>query len=133
MAVIGTLGDTVFSVSNKLVKTFDEMKWESSARYATHDRHLKVQLIEFLGTDAESITFNMHFSAYLGVNPLNELTKLLKNERSGKVMRLVIGPKTYGRNKWVIDKTSIEMQRFDGKGNLIGAKVAVSLKEYAAR
>lgn len=133
MATIGTLGDIVFSVSRSKVSTFDGMKWDSSAKYATHDRHLKDVLLEYTGTDADKISFSMYFSAFLGINPIEEITKLLKAERSGQVMRLVIGSRVYGKNKWVIDKTSKDLERFDNKGNLLIAKVNVSLIAYAER
>ncbi|MCF8018294.1 MAG: phage tail protein [Vallitaleaceae bacterium] len=133
MAVIGTLGDIVFSVSRDEVNTFDGMKWDSSAKYATHERHLKNTLLEFTGTEADSISFNMHFSVFLGVNPMQEIVKLLIAQRTGKIMRLVIGSKAYGRNKWVIEKLSKDLEKFDNKGNLLVAKVSVSLKEYAGR
>lgn len=133
MATIGTLGDILFSVSRETVKTFDNMKWDSSAKYATHDRHLKDVLLEFTGTDADTISFSIYFSAFLGVNPMQEITKLLDAERKGKVMRLIIGSKTYGKNKWVIEKTSKDLERFDNKGNLLVAKVSISLKAYAGR
>lgn len=133
MAVIGTLGDIVFSVSRDEVKTFDGLKWDSSAKYATHERHLKNTLLEFTGTEADSISFNMQFSVFLGVNPMQEITKLLKAQRTGKIMRLVIGSKAFGRNKWVIEKLSKDLERFDNKGNLLSAKVSVSLREYAGR
>lgn len=133
MATIGTLGDIVFSVSGSKVKTFDGLKWDSSAKYATHDRHLKDVLLEYTGTDADTISFTMFFSVFLGVNPMREITKLLNAERSGKVMRLVIGSKAYGKNKWVITKTSKDLETFDKRGNLLVAKVNVSLKAYAGR
>lgn len=133
MATIGTLGDIVFSVSKSQVKTFDGMKWDSSAQYATHNRHLKDVLLEYTGTDADKISFSMFFSVFLGVDPMTEITKLLTAERSGKIMRLVIGSKAYGKNKWVIDKTSKELERFDNKGNLLIAKVSISLIAYAGR
>lgn len=133
MAVIGALGDIVFSVSRETVKTFSDMKWDSSAKYATHERHLKDVLLEFTGTDADTISFSVYFSAFLGVNPIQEIAKLLDAERNGKVMRLVIGTKAYGKNKWVIEKTSKDLDRFDSNGNLLVAKVAISLKAYAGR
>jgi phage protein U len=133
MAVIGTLGDIVFSVSRNQVNTFDNLKWDSSAKYASHERHLQETLLEFVGTDNDTITFSMYFSVFLGINPMNEIIKLLNAERSGKVMRLVIGQKAYGRNKWVITKTSKDLERFDKKGNLLTAKVSVTLEAYAAR
>jgi len=133
LAVIGTLGDIVFSVSRNQVNTFDNLKWDSSAKYASHERHLQETLLEFVGTDNDTITFSMYFSVFLGINPMNEIIKLLNAERSGKVMRLVIGQKAYGRNKWVITKTSKDLERFDKKGNLLTAKVSVTLEAYAAR
>lgn len=133
MAVIGSLDNIVFSVSRGLVKTFDGMKWDNSVQYATHNRHLKDPLLEFTGSDADTISFKMTFSVFLGVDPMAEITKLLSAERSGKIMRLVIGSKAYGKYKWVITKTSNDLERFDGKGNLLVAEVSVSLKAYSRR
>lgn len=133
MAVIGSWGDVTFSVSRKTVKTFDGLKWDSGAKYSTHDRHLKEPLLEFTGTEVESMTFSMFFSAFLGVNPIAEVSKLLKAMRRGEVHRLVIGPKAYGTNKWVITKVSNSLERYDNRGNLLVAKVNVTMKSYSAR
>ena len=48
MAKIGSLGSLVFSVSENTVRTFDELSWKVSAKYATHDRHIKRDVLEFL-------------------------------------------------------------------------------------
>ena len=133
MATIGTLGDIVFSVSRNKVNTFDGLKWESSAQYATHNRHLRDVLLEFTGTDADKISFSMFFSVFLGVNPMTEIVKLLNAERSGRIMRLVIGSKAYGKHRWVITGTSKDLERFDNKGNLLMASVNVSLMAYSGR
>lgn len=131
MAVIGTWGDITFAVSRNQIKTFDGLKWDSGAKYSTHDRHLKEPLLEFTGTDVESMTFTMFFSAFLGVNPIAEVSKLLKAMRRGEVHRLVIGPKAYGTNKWVITKLSNSLPRYDNRGNLLVAKVSVTMKSYS--
>ena len=133
MATIGSWGGIVFSVSRKSVKTFDGLKWESAAKYATHDRHLKEPLLEFTGTDVESMSFSMFFSAFLGVNPIAEVSKLLKAMRRGEVHRLVIGPKAYGTGRWVITKLSNSLERYDNRGNLLVAKVNVTMNSYSAR
>ena len=133
MAVIGTWGDITFAVSRHQIKTFDGLKWDSGAKYSTHDRHLKEPLLEFTGTDVESMTFTMFFSAFLGVNPIAEVSKLLKAMRRGEVHRLVIGPKAYGTNKWVITKLSNSLPRYDNRGNLLVAKVSVTMKSYSGR
>lgn len=133
MAVIGTWGEITFAVSRNQIKTFDGLKWDSGAKYSTHDRHLKEPLLEFTGTDVESMTFTMFFSAFLGVNPIAEVSKLLKAMRRGEVHRLVIGPKAYGTNKWVITKLSNSLPRYDNRGNLLVAKVSVTMKSYSGR
>ena len=133
MAVIGTWGDITFAVSRNQIKTFDCLKWDSGAKYSTHDRHLKEPLLEFTGTDVESMTFTMFFSAFLGVNPIAEVSKMLKAMRRGEVHRLVIGPKAYGTNKWVITKLSNSLNRYDNRGNLLVAKVSVTMKSYSGR
>ena len=53
--------------------------------------------------------------------------------RKGYARRLVIGGKVYGNYKWVMESGSVEMQRFDKKGNLWAAKIKVTLKEYPKR
>ena len=133
MAVIGTWGDITFAVSRNQIKTFDGLKWDRGAKYSTHDRHLKEPLLEFTGTDVESMTFTMFFSAFLGVNPIAEVSKMLKAMRRGEVHRLVIGPKAYGTNKWVITKLSNSLNRYDNRGNLLVAKVSVTMKSYSGR
>lgn len=133
MAVIGSWGDVVFAVSRKEIKTFTGLKWDSGAKYSTHDRHLKAPLLEFTGTDVESMSFSMFFSVFLGVNPMTEIAKLLTAMRKGEVHRLVIGPKAYGTNKWVITKLSNSLDRYDNRGNLLVAKVNVTMKSYAGR
>ena len=133
MAKIGTFGSLAFSVSDRTVKTFDDMSWDFSAKYATHDRHIKADLQEFLGPEPDSMSFSMVFSVFLGTNPYNEVKKLRQMVKQGNAERLIIGGKVYGDYKWVMQKCSTELQKYDGKGNLWAAKVKVTLKEYPKR
>ena len=41
MAKIGTLGDIVFSVSKKTIRTFNELQVQSKTSYANHERQGK--------------------------------------------------------------------------------------------
>lgn len=133
MANIGSFGDLVFSVSNNTVRTFEGMSWDFSADYATHDRHIKADLLEYMGPGIEGISFSIAFSVFLGVNPLKEIKKLRKMVQKGYAERLVIGGKVYGSYKWVMQKGTVDFQRFDNKGSLLAAKVKVTLKEYPKR
>lgn len=133
MALIGTWGKITFAVSRKKIKTFDDLKWDFSAKYATHDRHLKKPLLEFTGTDIENISFTMFFSVFLGVNPMTEILKLRKAVERGEVNRLIIGSKAYGSGKWVITKISNTMERYDNHGNLLAAKANITMQSYENR
>ena len=133
MAIIGSWGNITFSVSRQTVKTFDGLKWESGVKYSAHDRHLKEPLLEFTGPDTESMSFSMFFSVFLGVNPISEVAKLLQAMRRGEVHPLIIGPKAYGTNKWVITKVSTSLDRYDNRGNLLVSKVSVTMKSYSSR
>ena len=133
MAKIGTFGGLSFAVSSNKVSTFDDLKWDTSAAYATHDRHLQPDLLEFLGPDPEQITFKMKFSVFLGVNPLKSVNDLRRMVREGTAERLVIGGRVYGDYKWSITKVSSAMKTFDNRGNCWAAEVTVTLKEYGRR
>jgi len=103
-----------------------------AASYATHERHLKEPLLEFTGQDVESMSFTMFFSVFLGVNPIAEVANLLQTMRRGEAHYLIIGPKAYGTNKWVITKLSNSLQRYDRGGNLLAASVNVTMQTYRA-
>ncbi|RPF48266.1 GpU protein [Hydrogenoanaerobacterium saccharovorans] len=133
MAVIGSWSNIVFSVSRREIKTFDSLKWNFGAKYATHEVHLKDPILEFVGTDVETISFSMLFSAFLGVNPMTEINKLHNAVRKGKVSRLIIGKKTFGKNKWVITKVENQLERYDNRGNLLAAKANVTMQAYGVR
>jgi len=131
--MLGSLGDIVFSVSRDKVLTFDKLKWNSSAQYATHKRHLKTDLLEHTGLDTDKISFSMYFSIFLGVDPMPELVKLFEAERAGKALRLVIGKKAYGKYKWVIKKQDRTLEHIDNEGNVLEAAVNISLEAYSWR
>ena len=133
MAIVGSLGDIVFSVSPKQVKTFAHMQWSSSMRYATHNRHLKDPLIELTGRDPDTITFSMTLSKYLGVDPDVEMQRLFDKQKSGEVLLLMVGSKSVGRTRWVIQKLNRTFDWFDRSGATLAAKVSVSLLESPGR
>ena len=133
MAKIGSLGNLVFSVSENTVRTFDELSWKVSSKYATHDRHIKRDVLEFLGPEPDAISFKMAFSVFHGVNPLNEVKKLNKMCHNGEISTLVLGGRKYGYYKWVITGISNTLSKYDNAGNCWAATADVTLKEYPKR
>lgn len=130
MAIVGCLGDVIFTVSRSVVRTLDNMTWSGSARYATHERHLTHALTEFTGLDPDKITFDILLSAELGVDPIAEVVKLWNIERSGWAVPLTVGTKGYGKYRWNITKHEMKMKTFYANGDVHTATVSVSLQEY---
>lgn len=133
MAKIGTFGNVVFTVSDKTVKTFNDMSWKVSGNWATHNRHMQNDLLEFIGPEPDTMSFSMVLSVFFGVNPLKELKKLQSMAKDGEINRLVLGGKVYGSYKWAVTSVSADLQRFDKKGNCWAVKATIGLKEYAMR
>lgn len=133
MAIIGCLGDVVFTVSASVVRTLDNFQWSGSARYATHQRHLGRGLLEFTGVDPEKISFDMTLSSQLGVVPTNEIQKIAKYAGKGRTLPLTIGKKVYGEYRWVILSHKVKGETFDKYGNLYVAVLSISLQEYVRR
>lgn len=132
--IVGCLGDVEFSVSSELVQTFENLKWSGSARIASHDRHLGGSLAEFTGSDAEKVSFDFVLSEFLGKKDVQlELDRLRMWMVSGKVLPLVIGTKSYGRYRWLIQSFDTSKNIYDGRGKLLSCHVSVSLIEYLKR
>lgn len=82
--IVGALGDVVFSVSSRTLKTISNFVWSGSARYATHDLHAGNSISEYTGTDLAKITFDIQLLASLGVDPMSEIWRLFDLERQGR-------------------------------------------------
>lgn len=132
MAQIGTLGKVIFQVSDKTVQTFKGLKISSSVSYSETKRHLKKPLLEFTNPDLDKASFDIYFSAYLGVNPRKQQAIIDYYMNNGEILLFIVGNIRYG-TKWVIDSHSKDMEYFDKNGNLLAAKSSISLKEYAER
>lgn len=130
MAVIGCLGDIVFTVSEATVRTLDNMTWSGSAQYTTHNRHLTHALTEFTGLGPDAITFDITFSLDLGTDPMDEMVKLWKVERNGVAVPLTIGTHCYGKYRWNIINHKMKVQASFRNGDIHTATVSVSLQEY---
>ena len=127
---IGCLGDIIFEVSDKTIKTIDKFTWSGSVSIQTHSRHLDNSLQEFTGIDPDGITFSIELSSYLGVNPMDEIVKIFNYERAAQSVPLTIGNKVYGKYRWLINSHKITGKHYDGEGDVTWAAVDVTLTEY---
>lgn len=132
--IVGCLGDVEFSVSSELVETFENLKWQGAARITAHERHLNGSLAEFTGSDAEKVSFEFVLSEFFGMTGVQQaLDKLRLYMENGRVLPLVIGTKSYGRYRWLIQSLDTSKNIFDGRGKLLSTHVSVSLIEYLKR
>lgn len=88
---------------------------------------------EFLGPDLDEITFRMRFDVQYGMNPKQEMDRLLDMSRTGKAETLIIGGVPLGMDKWTVRTVKQKWKTVDGRGQLLQAEVDVTLKEYMGR
>lgn len=128
--VVGSLGGIVFTVSDSKIMTMNNVKVSGFASYGKHQRHGGDTLLEFVGNDAGSFTFDITLAAQLGVDVESEIEKIEEAKQNGTILKLVIGKKVYGRYRWVIQKYSVSYKAYDRAGNPILADVSITLAEY---
>ena len=117
---IGSWGPgLVFSVSDKKVLTFNDMSRTVASEWATHRRPA-----------LQKLTFTMELNALLGVRPRAMLDKLGEYTEMGRVYPLVIGSRRIGKNKWRITNLSEAWETVLNRGELVRAKVTVTMEEY---
>lgn len=128
---IGSLGDVVFTVSSKLIRTFDELSRSASPRWANHDTHLQKPKSEFLGPGLDTISFTVHFDARLGVDPRKEADRMINLAQKGKPVPFAIGGKKLGTYLWKLTNVEQGWTRVDNRGAALVIEVSISLEEYA--
>jgi hypothetical protein len=125
---IGTFGPLTFETSEKRIRTFDAFKRKTQSKWEEHNIIGLKAKTEFVAPGLDDISFQVVFSAYLGLSPLKEIDQLREINQKGEYHPLIIGGKTLG--KFVIESVSEAWNHVDNKGNLLDAAVDISLKEY---
>lgn len=126
---VGSLGDVVFYVNDKHVKTIQSMSWKIAISYSEHKMHRKKSLLEYTGQSPEEIEISADFSAFLGVNPLKQIKKLKKQAVNRSVVPFVLGTDVI-MSACVITDISPAADMFYLDGTMIKATVKIKIKEY---
>lgn len=128
--LVGFMAGVPFIVSKNYVRTFDDYNRSGSGRWAQHDIIAQKPILEFIGPDAEKISFSMLLRSDMGIAPNTELNNLRKLRDKGKAFSLVIGGRKIGTDRWVIESIG-ETVNFWGKfGGILSVKVDITLTEY---
>lgn len=130
MAVIGAFGNIPFVVSAEILRTFEDFERKIEARWATHNLLNSKPKPEFVGPDLDTITFKMRFDVRYGINPRNEMDKLVNITNQGKALPLIIGGKSIGNYRWTIIKLGQFWKEIDNRGNLLIGTIDIELQEY---
>lgn len=132
MALVGTFGVLVFEASGRRVHTFSDLKVSTENRFAQHDVHLEMPVLEYTGPGLAEVNFTMNFNKQWGSDPIGSLLILRAYLKWGFISPLLVGmrPVTIGFNLFVCTRVDEEHKFFDARGALFGAAVAVQLKEY---
>jgi hypothetical protein len=132
MAVVGTFGALIFEASGMRIHTFSDMRVSTENRFAQHDVHLEMPILEYVGPGLTDVEFAMNFNTQWGSEPLASLMILRAYLKFGFISPLLVGmrPVTIGTNMFVCVRVGEEHKFFDASGSLFGAAVIVGLKEY---
>jgi phage protein U len=128
--MIGSLGDVVFEVSSESVKTFQDLAFQHSVKYAQHDIHGRTGLLEYTGRNPSTGSFKMRIDSALGVDPMQELVKLYMMMRNGVAVDFILDGSPQGEGLWVIESFSEEWKVVNNTGKMIAAESSIQIKEY---
>lgn len=130
MAQVGSLGEIIFTVSEREIKTIRDYSRKTASRLTTHDIIGQKPITEFLGPGIESVSFTIKLSAFAGINPKQEAEKLRQMTQEGEVVNFILGGYPVGENKWIIESVEETANYFDGHGNIVSSDVNLTLHEY---
>lgn len=128
---IGHIGKTVvFQTSDRKILTFSKMQRSVKGRWASHPRIGKKPRKQFLGPDADQLTFTITLNAAHGVKPRKTVGNIEKLIRTGKPQTVVIGKKKVGSNKYVITEMSESWETILNRGEVVKITCDLTLEEY---
>lgn len=129
--VVGSWGNVlIFEVSDDKILTFNKLTRAVGSEWAKHSRIGLKDQSEFIRPTVQKLTFTISLNAMLGVKPRAMLEVIEKAIENGEVNTFVVGGKKIGKNRWKIKSVSEAWDTFLNKGELVKAKVNVTMEEY---
>lgn len=131
-AAIGHIGKKiVFETSDKRILGFKKMQRTVKGRWAVHPRVGKKPKKQFLGPDADQITFTITLNAEHGVKPRKTLEEIEKLVWTGRTQTVVIGSRRVGSGKFSITEISEIWETILNRGEVAKITFDITLEEYA--
>lgn len=126
--MLGSYGKITFKVTEEEIKIFDNFNITRKARYVAHERINNKPLLQFMGLEADSISFNMQLVQGITGNVSDDLKSLQDMFKKAEVHPLFLGQKKLG--SFVIESMSEAYSMMDNLGNIEVVNINLSLKEY---
>ena len=127
--VVGLLGTLPFVCASGLVLTFKDVSRELSSRWAHHEVIGKKPVHEWVGEDAQRISFKIRFDSSLNSPPSLGLFLLKKMLETHEPQRLLLWPEYMG--KFIIESINEERRFHTGLGICQVAEAQITLTECA--
>ena len=126
--MLASYGKITFKLTTEEINILNNFTISRKARYVAHERINNKPLLQFMGLEADTISFNMQLIEGVTGNIVGDL-KVLKNMfTKAEVHPLFLGQKKIG--SFVIESMSEAYSMMDNLGNLEIVNVSLSLKEY---
>lgn len=126
-SAIGLFGKVPFVCSSSLVMTFRNLQIERGMRWATHEVIGQKPILEKIGPELTSVSFEIQLNSFLGMPPIAAILIFRKMIESGEPQRLLIGTDYLG--KFVIESLSENRPYHTGFGVPVAATLTISLRE----
>ena len=128
---IGNWGaEIIFTVSDRKVLTFNDLNHSVGSAWATHSRIGLKDQAEYLRPNLQKLSFTITLDANLGVRPRATLELLERHAELGSVFPFVVGGRRIGRHSWRMTEVSESWENILSRGELVQAKVNVTMEEY---
>lgn len=128
--MIGTFGDLIFEGNARKVQMPRNIQVENKGRWSKAETQGKIPQSEFIGPDIQTVTFDITFSAGLGVNPDSQLKILKRMVEKGENHRLILNGRPFGKYPMAIKSASESWNVVTQKGAVYSATVSVVLETY---
>lgn len=126
-SAVGLFGVIPFVCSSAVVMTFRNLRVDRRMRWTTHEVIGQKPVLELIGPDLTSVTFDIQLNTLLGMPPTVGILAFRKLLEQGKPQRLIIGPDYFG--KFVIESISEAQTHHTGFGIPVAATLSITLKE----
>ena len=133
IGAIGTknIDDVIlFEVSPERLLTIKNFRRENSVRFAKHNALLRKPVSQYVGPELDKIDFQIILKAQFGVNPQEEFNKLIRLQRDGTTVSIVIGNSAHGMYRWRIVNIGMPWEIISNNGVCISSTVDISFEEY---